>query len=143
MQLAWQIYHLKSQLGSIFYIAQLSTIKLYIKQLLKRVKFNLKIVKIMSFFFINYQYQQKKLIYSWFRSASLLSHLSYQLKTFQRIKKCFVYQNVSCWSSNHTQQEQDYFKKKFGNRYLKYKARLSYEQNFQCWITEYKDFDNN
>lgn len=49
---------------------------------------------------------------------------------------------VSCWSSNHTQQERDESKKKFGDRYPEYKAQSSYEQNFQRWITEYEGIDD-
>lgn len=34
-------------------------------------------------------------------------------------------------------------KKKFGDRYPKYKAQPSYKRNFQYQIIEYKDIDNN
>lgn len=60
-----------------------------------------------------------------------LFRLSFLLKTFQHIKRCFVYEKIGCWSSNHTQQERDDSKKKFGDYYLKYKARSGYERNLQ------------
>lgn len=49
---------------------------------------------------------------------------------------------ISCWSSNHTQPEHNDLKMKFGDRYPKYKAQPSYEQNLQCWIMEYEAVDN-
>lgn len=61
-------------------------------------------------------------MYGRLEGTLLLSHLLYQSGTFQCIKKCFVCKKVSCWSSNHLQQEQNNLKKKFGNHYPKYKA---------------------
>ncbi len=43
-------------------------------------------------------------------------------RPFQHTKKCFVCGKVSCWSANHTQQECDNSKKKFGDRYPEYKT---------------------
>lgn len=54
-----------------------------------------------------------------------------------------MYTKISFWSINHTQQEQNDLKYKFDDRYLKYKSRLSYEQNLQYWIMKYEDLDNN
>ncbi len=38
-------------------------------------------------------------------------------RLFQHTKKCFVCGKISCWSTNHTQQESDNLKKKFGDYY--------------------------
>ena len=81
-------------------------------------------------------------MYGRHRGISLSSRPSYWPKTFQRTKKCFVCRKFGCWSSNHTQQECDNLKKKFADRYSKYKARSSYKQNLQRWITEYKGVDD-
>ena len=35
----------------------------------------------------------------------------------QQTEKCFVRRKMSCWSTNHTQQERDDSKKKFGDCY--------------------------
>lgn len=40
-------------------------------------------------------------------------------------------EKMSCWSINHTQQEYDNSKKKFGDYHSKYKAQPEYEQNLQ------------
>ena len=54
-----------------------------------------------------------------------------------------MYGKVSCWSNNHTQQEHNESKKKYGDCYPKSKVRPNYEQNFQHWIMEYNGIDNN
>ena len=66
----------------------------------------------------------------------------FSFRPFQYTKKCFVYGIISCWSTNHTQQERDNSKKKFGDHYLEYKDRPGYEQNLQRWITEYEADDD-
>ena len=63
-------------------------------------------------------------------------------RPFQHTKKCFVCGKISCWSTNHTQQERDDSKKKFGDRYPEYKTRPGYERNLQRWITEYEGVDD-
>lgn len=79
-----------------------------------------------------------------YRNAnSSLSCLSYWPETSKRIKKCFVYKKISCWSTNYTQQERDELKEKFGDCYPEYKIQLGYEQNLQRQITEYEVVDNN
>lgn len=37
----------------------------------------------------------------------------------------------------------DNLKKKIDNYYPKYKTQLSYEEYLPCWITKYKDINNN
>lgn len=49
---------------------------------------------------------------------------------------------MSYWSNNYTQYQYDNCKKIFGDSYLKYKSSLSYEQNLQFQIIEYKSLDN-
>lgn len=49
---------------------------------------------------------------------------------FQCTKKCFVCGIISCWSTNYTKQERDNAKKKFGDRYPKYKDRPGYEKTY-------------
>ena len=63
-------------------------------------------------------------------------------RPFQRTKKCFVCGTIGCWSTNHTRQERDNSKKKFGDRYPEYKDRPGYERNLQRWITEYEVDDD-
>ena len=93
-------------------------------------------------FFTDRQYQRDKPICDRLRGALSSSRPSYWSGIFQRTKKCFACGKVSFWSSNHTQQERDDSKKKFGDRYPEYKARPSYERNFQRWITEYEGIDD-
>ena len=93
-------------------------------------------------FFTNRQYQQNRPMRGWHRGTSSSFHPSYRPETFQHTKKCFVCGKVGCWSSNHSQQECDNSKKKFGDCYPKYKARPSYERNLQRWITKYKSVDD-
>ena len=93
-------------------------------------------------FFTDRQYRRHRSMRGRHRGTSSLSRPSYRPGTFQRTKKCFVCGKVSCWSSNHTQQERDDSKKKFGDRYPEYKARPSYERNLQRWITEYEGVDD-
>lgn len=59
------------------------------------------------------------------------------------MKKYFGYEKANYQSINHTQQERDDSKKKFGNCYPGYKNRSSYEQNLKCQIIEYKGINNN
>ena len=76
------------------------------------------------------------------QDTSLSSRPLYWPKTFRRTNKYFVCKKVSCWLSNHTQQEHDNSKKRFGDRYSKYKAQPSYKQNLQHWIMEYESVDD-
>ena len=56
-------------------------------------------------------------------------------------KRCFVYGKDSYWSTNHSQQEQDDSKKRFSNRFPKYKSRPGYEHYLQQYIAHYKGND--
>lgn len=75
-------------------------------------------------FFTDHQYRRDGPMRSRYRDANTLSsRLSYRPKTFKCIKKCFVCRKISCWSTNHIQQNRDDSKKKFGDCHPKYKAR--------------------
>ena len=93
-------------------------------------------------FFTDRQYRRNRPMRGRHRGTSSSSRPSYRPGTFQRTNKCFVCGKVSCWSSNHTQQERDDSKKRFGDCYPKYKARPSYKRNLQRWITEYEGVDD-
>lgn len=72
--------------------------------------------------------------------------LSYFLSWLVKyIKKCFICEKVNCWSTNYTQQECEKLKKKFTDRYLKYKAQQDGKKALQYWITDYEGIkdDNN
>ena len=58
-----------------------------------------------------------------------------------RGKRCFVYGKDSCWSTNHSQQERDDSKKRFSNRFPKYKSRPGYERYLHQYITHYEGDD--
>lgn len=87
-------------------------------------------------FFTDRQYRRNRPLRGRHRGApSSLSRFSY--RPVQHTKKCFVCGKVSCWSTNHTQQEREELKKKFSDRYPEYKARPGYERTLQRWITDY------
>lgn len=94
-------------------------------------------------FFTDRQYRQDRPMRGRLRGDFSSSRPLYWPGIFQRTKKCFVCGKVGCWSSNHTRQERDDSKKKFGDRYPKYKTQSTYERNFKRWITEYKGIDDN
>ncbi len=69
---------------------------------------------------------------------SLVSHLgqSNTPKSVLYVKKSAVGQQIILIKSVTNQ------KKKFSDRYPKYKARPSYKQDLQCWITEYESIED-
>lgn len=78
-------------------------------------------------FFTNQQYQQNRSLCSWHRVVPLFFP-RFSSWLVQHIKKCYIYEKVSYWSTNHIQYECEKLKKKFSNRYCKYKARSGYEK---------------
>ena len=59
-------------------------------------------------------------------------------QTSPRRKRCFVCGKEGCWSTNHSQQERDDSKKRFGNRFPEYKSRPGYERYLQDYIVNYE-----
>lgn len=71
---------------------------------------------------------------------------SYPISHFGRfniLKKCFVCEKISRWSTNYTQQEHKELKNQFCDRYSKYKARPGDEKTLQRWITDYESIEDN
>lgn len=61
----------------------------------------------------------------WYKGASFYNN--FPLWPFQYTKKCFVYEKISHWSTNHTQEECDELKKKFGEHYPDLRFWPTYE----------------
>ena len=92
-------------------------------------------------FFTDRQYQRNRPMRGRHRAAPS-SFSRFSSRPVQYTKKCFVYEKVSCWSTNHTQQERDKSKRKFSDHYPEHKARPSYERDLQRWITKYKGIED-
>lgn len=59
-------------------------------------------------------------------------------QTSPQRKRCFVCGKEGCWSTNHSQQERDDSRKRFGNRFPEYKSRPRYERYLQQYIINYE-----
>ena len=81
-------------------------------------------------FFTDRRYRRNRPLRDQHRGAPS-SFPRFSSRPVQHTKKCFVCGKVSCWSTNHTQQEREESKKKFSDRYPEYKARPGYERTLQ------------
>ncbi len=59
-------------------------------------------------------------------------------QTSPQRKRCFVCGKKGCWSTNHSQQERDDSKKRFGKRFPEYKSRPGYERYLQDYIVNFE-----
>ena len=62
--------------------------------------------------------------------------------SFRQSKKCFVCNRPGCWSTHHTQQEQDNSKGQFAARHPNYQERPGYSQKLEQYIIYYKGTDD-